>query len=118
MDLTTRYAQLVSWFSSNGTVPDTVLHIHGGMAIMLIVRVISGRSLATPWPVLGAIVAALLKEFADYLAYDTIKPDTFSDIAHTVFWPIVLFLGLRLRRARQSAVTQENGDPAPENRAD
>jgi hypothetical protein len=27
-------------------------------------------------------------------------PDTFSDVLNTVFWPTVLFVGLRIRRAR------------------
>jgi hypothetical protein len=27
-------------------------------------------------------------------------PDTTSDVLNTVFWPTVLFIGLRIRRAR------------------
>ena len=85
---------------------DTVMHIHGGMIVLLAVRVVTGRSLATPWPLLAVVIAAFAKELADFLAYDRIKPDTLSDIINTVFWPMVLFIGLRARRARQSSAEE------------
>ena len=97
MKLSHHYLELVSWLSGSGATPDTVLHIHGGMAIMLFVRLITGQSLATPWPLLAVVIAAFAKEFADILVYEVVKPDTFSDIAHTVFWPSVLFVGIRAR---------------------
>ena len=101
MQLAGLYSKLLNWLSGDGSLPDTILHIHGGMAILLIVRVVTGRSLATPWPLLVVFLAAFAKEFADYLAYGMVKADTFSDIAHTVFWPAVLFAGLRIRRAHR-----------------
>lgn len=100
MDLSARYSELVGWIGGGGAVSDTVLHIHGGMIILIAVRVATGRSLATPWPLLVVVVAAFAKELADYLAYDRIKPDSLSDIVNTVLWPFVLFVGLRIRRAR------------------
>ena len=103
MDLSTRYAHLIDWLSGGGAVPDTVMHIHGGMIVLLAVRVITGRSLATPWPLLAVVIAAFAKEFADFLAYDRIKPDTLADIINTVFWPAILFLGLRARRAQRAS---------------
>jgi len=104
MDLAAEYIDIVHWFGRNGA-SDTVLHIHSGMAVLLAVRIATGRSLATPWPLLAVFIAALAKEFADYWAHGTIKPDTLSDIAHTIFWPAVLFMGLRVRRARQGSAS-------------
>ncbi|RYG89875.1 MAG: hypothetical protein EON59_00805 [Alphaproteobacteria bacterium] len=94
------YSSFVRWIGDGTGYADIVLHIHGGMIVLLLARVASGRSLATPWPLLMVLIAAVAKEIADFLAYDRVKPDTWSDIAHTVFWPCVLFIGLRLRRAR------------------
>ena len=108
MDWATSYSQLMQWAGGGGVRSDTVLHIHGGMAIMLIVRVVTGRSLATPWPLLAVATAAFAKELTDYLAYNVIKPDTVSDFAHTVFWPAVLFTGLRLRRLKQPSKDQND----------
>lgn len=104
MELSERYTDLIDFLSGGGAVSDTVLHIHGGMIVLLAVRVLSGRSLATPWPLLAVALAALGKEIADYLAYGQFKPDTFSDILNTLLWPSVLFVGLRFRRATSVAI--------------
>jgi len=37
----------------------------------------------------------------DYFAHGRVMPDTSSDVLNTVFWPTVLFIGLRLRRAHK-----------------
>jgi hypothetical protein len=70
------------------------------MAVLLLVRVITGRSLATPWPLLAVYVAELANEIMDYFAHGSIMPDTLSDVLNTVFWPTALFVGLRIRQAR------------------
>lgn len=113
MDFSNRYAALIDFLSGGGAVSDTVLHIQSGMVVLLAVRVLTGRSLATPWPLTAVVFAALSKEFADYLAYDRIKPDTFSDIFNTVLWPLVLFVGLRLRRAKFPSATTETAKDQP-----
>lgn len=107
MSLSTYYAEIIRWLSGGGPVPDTVLHIHGGMIVLLTVRILTGRSLATPWPLIAVFIAAFSKEFADYLAYGRVKPDTVADIVNTVFWPSVLFLGLRARHAKQASTEHE-----------
>lgn len=94
------YARLVMWIGDGTGAPDTVLHIHAGMAVLLFVRMLSGRSLATPWPLLAVYLAELGNEIMDYFAHGRIMPDTLSDVLNTVFWPTVLFIGLRVRRAR------------------
>jgi hypothetical protein len=94
------YARLILWIGDGTGAPDTVLHIHAGMAVLLFVRVLTGRSLATPWPLLAVYVAELANEIMDYFAHGSVMPDTLSDVLNTVFWPTVLFIGLRIRRAR------------------
>lgn len=113
MDLSSRYVALIEFLSGGGAVSDTVLHIHGGMTVLLAARVLTGRSLATPWPLTAVVFVALFKEFADYLAYDRIKPDTFSDILSTVFWPFVLFLVHWMRHDKISPETTEMAQPHP-----
>jgi hypothetical protein len=96
----TLYSRLALWIGDGTGASDTVLHIHAGMAVLLFVRVLTGRSLATPWPLLAVYLAELANEIMDYFAHGAILPDTLSDILNTVFWPTVLFIGLRVRRAR------------------
>jgi hypothetical protein len=81
---------------------DTLLHVHAGMAVLLAVRVISGRSLATPIPFAAVVVAALLNEVADRINHGAWRwHNTGWDIVNTVFWPLVLMVGLRVRRSRE-----------------
>tara|TARA_B100000678_G_scaffold209375_1_gene176962 strand:- start:125 stop:484 length:360 start_codon:yes stop_codon:yes gene_type:complete len=110
MELSVKYAAFINWLSGGGAVPDTVMHIHGGMIVLLAVRLLTGRSLATPWPLLAVVIAAFGKELADYLAYDRVKPDSLADIINTVFWPAVLFVGLRIRRAKQASTSKTASD--------
>jgi hypothetical protein len=94
------YVRLILWIGDGTGAPDTVLHIHAGMAVLLFVRVVTGCSLATPWPLLAVYVAELGNEVMDYFGHGSVMPDTLSDVLNTVFWPTVLFIGLRIRRAR------------------
>lgn len=97
------YARFVRWVGDGTGAPDTIIHIHAGMAVLLLARVISGRSLATPLPLITVYLAETANEIMDYFAHGRVMPDTFSDFVHTVFWPTVLFIGLRVPRARAIA---------------
>lgn len=103
------YGRLIQWVGDGTGAPDTVLHIHAGMAVLLLARVVTGRSLATPWPLLAVYVAELANEILDRINHGQWMPDTTSDVLNTVFWPTILFVGLRIRRAR---VEQSSGVPA------
>ncbi|RYD67678.1 MAG: hypothetical protein EOP58_02525 [Sphingomonadales bacterium] len=94
------YERFILWIGDGTGASDTVLHIHAGMAVLLVARLVSGRSLATPWPLLAVYLAEFANEAMDYVAHKRIMPDTLADIVNTVFWPTVLFIGLRIRRAR------------------
>lgn len=56
-------------------------------------RLFSGRSLATFIPCAAVVLAEFGNEVMDYLAYGMRWADTPSDIANTLFWPLVISLG-------------------------
>lgn len=94
------YRPLSGELASMTGASDSLAHVHGGMAILILVRIITRRSLATWVPFLFVLAAALLKEIADRIAHGLWRmPDSVFDIINTIFWPWVLMMGLRLRRA-------------------
>lgn len=95
------YAWLILWIGDGTGAPDTVLHIHAGMAVLFLARLVTRRSLATFIPLACVYAAEATNEIMDYFAHGRVMPDTPSDVLNTVFWPTVLFIGLRLRRARK-----------------
>lgn len=99
------YHHVIEWVGDGTGAPDTILHIHAGMAVLFLARLITGRSLATPIPLAFVFLAEFANEVLDYLHFGRVLPDTWSDIANTIFWPTVLFIGLRLRRAREEKRT-------------
>lgn len=95
------YRLLVQSIGDRTGAPDSLLHVHAGMAVMFLARVVTRRSLATWTPFLVVLAAALAKEAVDRLAHGAWRmPDTIFDIINTIFWPLVLMIGLRWRRAR------------------
>jgi len=100
---------LAGMFESGG---DALAHVHGGMAVLILARLITRRSLATPVPLLCVVVLQLLNEGIDRYNHGSWRwPDTIGDTANTLFWPFVLFIGLRLRRQRET-FRAEAADPA------
>lgn len=93
------YARLILWIGDGTGAPDTVLHIHAGMAVLFVARIITRRSLATLVPLSFVYLAEFANEVMDYFAHGRVMPDTLSDVLNTVFWPTVLYVGLRVRRA-------------------
>ena len=80
---------------------DSLLHVHGGMVILFLARIVTRRSLATWTPFLLVLAAAIAKEVADRIAHGAWRmPDSAFDVLNTIFWPFVLMIGLRWRRAR------------------
>ncbi|OWK30285.1 hypothetical protein [Sphingomonas dokdonensis] len=90
-----------TWFESGG---DALLHVHGGMLVLILARLITRRSLATPIPLLCVVALQTLNECIDRYNHGSWRwPDTIGDTANTLFWPVVLFIGLRLRRQRENS---------------
>lgn len=92
------YQEWSNWIGDGTGLSDTILHLHAGMAIFLIVRVISGRSLGSWLPIAMVLIAALAKEIADRIVYESWRwHDTPYDVLATMFWPTMLWLGIRIR---------------------
>lgn len=97
MRLPAYYHSWIMWIGDGTGLPDSILHIHAGLGVLLIVRIVSRRSLATFIPLAAVVVAELGNEAMDYLNYGLRVSDTLSDLANTLFWPSVISLGVRLR---------------------
>lgn len=97
MSLPARYHAWIDWIGDGTGLPDTILHIHAGLAVLLVVRLVSGRSLGTFIPLAAVIIAEGANELMDYLLYGMRWEDTLGDLANTLFWPLVISLGVRLR---------------------
>jgi len=94
---------------------DSLLHVHGGLFILFLARIVTRRSLATWTPLLCVIAVAAAKEIADRIAHGAWRfPDSAFDFLNTIFWPLVLMLGLRWRRAHPDPATRPPPDTPPE----
>ncbi len=91
------YHRFILWIGDGTGLPDAILHIHAGLAILLLVRVVTGRSLGTFIPFAVVVAAELGNETMDYLAYGLRWADTLADIANTLFWPFVISVAVRVR---------------------
>lgn len=91
------YHDIILWIGDGTGLPDSILHIHAGMAVLLLVRLVSGRSLGSFIPLAFVALAEAGNETLDYMVYGWRPADTYSDIANTLFWPLVLSLAIRLR---------------------
>jgi hypothetical protein len=97
MDLAALYHSVIIWIGDGTGLPDAILHIHAGMIILMLVRLLSRKSLGTFIPFAFVLIAELGNETMDYLNYGMRWADTLSDIANTVFWPAVISLAIWLR---------------------
>ena len=104
----TLYHKMIDWIGDGTGLPDTILHIHAGMALLMIARLITRRSFGTfiPWTVVAAGEA--FNEIMDRLNYGSWRwEDTSLDILNTLLWPTVICLGVRLRPMIRSRTTIE-----------
>ncbi|WP_103727379.1 hypothetical protein [Novosphingobium sp. HII-3] len=97
MDIPRIYHDWIIWIGDGTGLPDSILHIHAGLTILLLVRLVSGRSLGTFIAFAVVVLAEFGNELLDYLNYGLRVEDTLSDIANTLFWPFVISLAVRLR---------------------
>jgi len=103
MNLPQLYHEFIMWIGDGTGAPDALLHVHAGMAILFLARIVTRRSLATPLPFLVVCVAEAMNEVLDRLALGHWNvADALADVANTLFWPFVLMVGLRWRRAHGS----------------
>ena len=114
MDFPSLYHDVIIWIGDGTGASDSLLHVHAGLAVLFLARLVTRRSLATPVPFLVVCVAEIANEVMDRLNHGSWRwEDTLPDIANTLFWPFVLMIGLRLRRARETRSTAESARGIP-----
>lgn len=103
MTLTGAYQALIQWIGDGTGASDSLLHVHAGLAVLLLARVVTGKSLATPVPFAIVCIAELANEILDRINHGSwLWQDTSLDIVNTLFWPFVLMIGLRMRRLKDA----------------
>lgn len=104
MDIPALYAQAIHAIGDGTGMADSLLHVHAGMAVLIFTRIVTRRSLATPLPLTLVGIAEAANEILDRLNYGSWRwSDTLGDFANTLFWPTVIFVGLRLSRASSAS---------------
>jgi hypothetical protein len=102
LDFTGTYHSLILALADDTGASDSLLHVHAGLAVLFIARLVTRRSLATIVPFSIVCIAELANETMDALHFGEIRmPDTLFDVVNTLFWPFMLMIGLRWRDARQ-----------------
>jgi hypothetical protein len=102
MNIPELYQAFIGAIGDGTGASDSLLHVHAGLAILFLARLVTRRSLATPIAFLVVVVAEAGNEIMDRLTYGSWRPaDTGLDIVNTLFWPFVLMVGLRWRRAHE-----------------
>lgn len=103
MTFATAYDALIRWIGDGTGASDSLLHVHAGLAVLLLARIVSGRSLATWVPFAVVCIAELANEILDRINHGSwLWNDTFFDVINTLFWPFVLMVGLRIRRLQET----------------
>ena len=100
------YHDMIDWIGDGTGLPDTILHIHAGMALLMIARLITRRSFGTfiPWWVV--VAGEAFNEIMDRLNFGSWRwEDTSLDIINTLLWPTVICVGVRLRPMIAQRVT-------------
>jgi hypothetical protein len=77
--------------------PDQMLHVHAGMAVFVIAALATRETFASPLPLSMVFVVEAINELLDRLHSGSWRwADTVPDVIDTVFWPVTMFLVLRL----------------------
>lgn len=103
MELVALYERLATRVASATGLPDAMLHLHAGMALLLLARVLTRRSLGSAVPLAVVAAAALANEAMDWLRHESWRwSDTMPDLFNTLLWPTATFLVVRMRPTRSS----------------
>ncbi|WP_235538648.1 hypothetical protein [Sphingomonas sp. Root710] len=86
------YIGLVDWIAAATGFEDRLLHVHAGLLILLIARVVTRRPLSSPVPLACVCIAELVNEIFDRLYHGRWMPDTTSDVINTLLWPLAIFV--------------------------
>src|SRR3546814_19989695 len=96
IDIPQEYNRLILWISENPGLADNLLHIHSGLIILLVARLITCRPYRSFIPFLCVFLAEAGNELLAYLAYGWRPTTTHLTIANTLIWPMMIHLIVRL----------------------
>jgi hypothetical protein len=114
MPVASAYQAVIRWIGSSTGASDSLMHVHAGLAVLLLARLVTGKSLATPVPFAIVCIAELANEAMDRIYHGGWEwTNTGLDILNTLFWPFVLMVGLRIRSARDGAGAIEKRPARP-----
>lgn len=100
MTIADSYHQIIEAISDETGADNSILHVHAGMAVLILARFVTRRSLATIVPFSIVCLAELANEVMDRIHAGFWRyPDTLNDVINTLFWPFVLMVVLRWRSA-------------------
>lgn len=92
------YHRFIEWIGDGTGMSDTILHIHAGMAVLMVARLVTRRSFGTFIPFVAVVFAEGANEVLDRINFGSWRwDDTLNDIGNTLFWPLIISLGVRLR---------------------
>jgi hypothetical protein len=106
MALASAYQELIRSIAEGTGASDSLLHVHAGLAVLLLARLMTGKSLATPVPFAIVCVAEFANELLDRINHGSwLWTNTALDVLNTLFWPFILMVGLRIRKSQDGTGT-------------
>ena len=113
----TQYGAFKEYLALTTGATKELLHVHFGLLIFVVVAVVLRRRMHSWWPVLTVLAFALLNEVVDYFGTEWPPLASFFDVINTTFWPFILFLVARRRRAHppldEAKAVSENSPETP-----
>ncbi|QIG81184.1 hypothetical protein G5C33_16310 [Sphingosinithalassobacter tenebrarum] len=89
--LATAYHGWIEWIINASQTMDKVWHIHAGLTILLLSRLLLRTPLRSFVPFGVVVVAELINELLDRIHFGQWRwEDTVSDAVFTLFWPLMI----------------------------
>lgn len=108
-NIVTIYQQIADSVAAETGASDSLIHVHAGMLILLLARLVTGKSLGTFVPLTAVVLAAIANEILDYLYQgDLFLPDACYDLLNTLFWPLVLMVGIKIRAGLKEPIQSQS----------
>lgn len=87
------YAQRKGQLGTATGAPESLLHVHAGLAIFVLAALLLRKRMRSPLPFALVILFALANEVVDGLQHrSSTGLEPLVDIVNTIWWPAVLFV--------------------------
>lgn len=101
MQIVAAYAQVKNQVGTWTNLSDPILHTHLGMLVFVAAAVLLRKPFRSPIPLLAVTLIEALNECLDRINHGSWRwPNTLSDVAFTLFWPVLIYLLARARKLR------------------